>query len=129
MFYAFNYTLTTGDIVTAPHRIDMKLSAGIVHQVDILFEDGCNHKAGVQIFRGNHQIWPSNRGAALTGNATIVSFREFEELKPGLNELYALVWGDGTITDVQVIIQLGVLPKAILQPMSFEELLAAAQGA
>lgn len=128
MFYAYSHTMTTGDVIGTPKRIEMQLAAGIIHQVDILFEDGCNHKAGVQIWRGGQQIWPSNRGAAITGNATIVSFREFEELTKGKNDLYALVWGDGVITGVQVIIQLGILPKSILQPMSFEELLAAAAG-
>lgn len=127
MFYAYTHTILTTNTAAAPKRIDMELAAGVIHQVDILFEDGCNHKAAVQVWRGGHQLWPANRGAYLTGNATVVSFREFEELTKGKNDLYALVWGDGVIENVQTIIQIGILPKAILQPMSFEELLAAAQ--
>lgn len=126
MFYAFTHTVQDTEIITAPARVEMPLTAGVIHQVDILFETGCVNEAKVQIFQGGHQLWPSNRGEALAGNATIVSFREFHELKPGANDLHALVWGDGTIDDVQVIIQIGVLPKAILQPMSFSELIKAA---
>lgn len=128
MFYSFVHTVSDTEVVSAPKRIDMDLTAGVIHQVDIVFENGCDNEAKVQIFQGGHQLWPSNRGSWLAGNATIVSFREFHELRPGKNDLHALVWGDGIIDDVQVIIQVGVLPKAILQPLSFDELLAAATG-
>jgi len=73
-------------------------------------------------------LWPSNRGKSLRGNATVVSFREFLELVTGATDLYALIWGDGVITGVEVIIQIGLLPKKIIQPMSFEELVTAAAG-
>ena len=127
MFYVYPHTVQTSEIITAPKRIDMELSAGVIHQVDILFEDGCNYDCGVQIWRGGQQLWPSNRGSYFVGNASVVSFREYEELTKAKNDLYALLWGDGIITDVQIAIQIGVLPKTVLQPMSFEELLLAAQ--
>ena len=128
MFYAFTHTITTDDIITAKKRLDLQMTAGVIHQVDILFQDGCNHEANVMIFKGDHQLWPSNRGSTMKGNATVISFREFLELKPGDNELTAFIWGDGTIEAVDVIIQIGLLDKKILQPLSFDELLAAAMG-
>jgi len=128
MFYAFTHTITTADVITAKKELELKLTAGVIHQVDILFQDGCDHKANVQIFQANHQLWPSNRGSTMKGNATVISFREFLELSPGATKLTAFIWGDGTITAVDVIIQIGLLPKKILQPLSFDELLAAAMG-
>jgi hypothetical protein len=128
MFFAFAHTILTSEIITAPKRIEMQLAAGVIHQVDVVFQSGCSFALGVQIRQGDHQLWPSNREAAIYGDASVVSFREFFELRPGGNDLYAIVWGDGVIDAVQVIIQVGVLPKAILQPMSFDELLRVAQG-
>lgn len=128
MFYAFTHTVTTADIITAKKQLDLQLTAGVIHQVDILFQDGCDHEANVMVFRGGHQLWPSNRGSTIKGNATVVSFREFLELKPGSTELAAFIWGDGVIDSVDVIIQIGLLPKRVLQPLSFEELLTAATG-
>jgi len=128
MFYVFDQGITTSDIVTNKIRLDLDLTAGVIHQVDVLFQDGCNHAAEVQIFQGNFQIWPSNRGATLRGNATVVSFREFYLLKPGATDLHAMIWGDGAIDAVEVVIQIGLLPKRIIQPMAFDELLAAAAG-
>ena len=128
MFYVFTHTMIATDLVAAPARIEMPLTVGVIHQVDVLFETGCNNDACVQIFRGGQQLWPSNRGAYMVGNATIVSFREFEELKAGANDLYALIWGAVALVGPQVSIQIGILPKTILQPMSFNALLAAATG-
>lgn len=128
MFYSFKHTVLIGNVETDKYELDLTLAAGVVHQVDVLFQDGCNHEANVQIFHANFQLWPSNRGGSLVGNATVVSFREFYELAPGLSSLKAFIWGDGTITGVDVVINIGLLPKRVLQPMSFEELLKAATG-
>jgi len=128
MFYVFDQPITTGDIDTDKIRLPLPLTAGIIHQVDVLFQDGCNHAAEVQIWQANYQIWPSNRGKTLRGNATVISFREFYELEPGGTDLHAMIWGDGAITGVEVVIQIGLLPKRIIQPMAFDELLAAAAG-
>ena len=128
MFYVFSHTVTTSDTESSKHKIDMPLTAGVIHQVDVLFQDGCDHEAHVQVFRADQQLWPSNRGETMRGNATVVSFREFLHLLPGEADLYAMVWGDGTIDGVEVLIQVGLLPKRIIQPLSFDELLSAAQG-
>jgi len=128
MFYAFDHLLLTAHDEDNKQTLPMDLAAGIIHQVDVLFQDGCNHDAHVQIFHGKFQLWPSNRGKTLRGNATVVSFREFYELTPGSTDLFALVWGDPAVNDVEVIIQIGLLPKRIIQPMSFDELLTAAAG-
>jgi len=128
MFYVFKNTIETTDIITAPIRQELDLISGVIHQIDVLFEDGCDHEAHAQIFQGSTQLWPSNTGATLVGDATVISFREFFEIKPGLTDLTLVLWGDGTIDDVEVILQIGLLPKRVLQPLSFEELLAAAAG-
>lgn len=128
MFYVFAHPPAGEDIGTTKEKIPLRLTAGVVHQVDVLFQDGCLHKIHVQIFHGSFQVWPSNRGENIRGNATVVSFREFYELPAGGSELTAHIWGDEIVADVEVIIQIGLLSKRVLQPLSFEELLAAASG-
>lgn len=129
MFYAFPHTANKTDAgYTYPYDLKLDLTAGVIHQVDVLFQDGCNHLVEVRISQGGAQLWPSNRDAALKGNATVVSFREFYELKAGGTDLVAKIVADATIVDIDVIIQIGLLPKRVLQPLSFEELLAAAAG-
>ena len=128
MFYVFPYK-TVGAIVEADAvDVPMLMTPGIIHQVDILFQDECNHELFLQIWDDLFQVWPSNRGEWFRGNATVTSFREFYELIPGSPSLTAKVYTTLTDTDIEVIIQIGLLPKKIIQPLSFEELLAAAAG-
>jgi hypothetical protein len=126
MFYSFDHIITTADTEANPHEEEMQLTAGVIHQVDVLFEDGCNHEAKVQIYQAGKQLWPSNRGEALRGNATVISFREFFELVSGATTLRARIWGDGTIDDVEVLINIGLLPRKIIQPFTLDELIKAA---
>lgn len=125
MFYSFPYTVEVGDIVTAKHREDMPLTSGIIHQVDVLFQKDSCHSINVQIFHAGHQLWPSNSGKSLKGDATVVSFREFYELKPQANDLHAFIWTTDTDVLKEVIINFGILPKKIIMPMSFDALLEA----
>jgi len=122
MFYAFAYTVTADDLVTAKYKLDMVLTAGVIHQVDVLFQKDCAHKINVQIFQGGHQLWPSNRGFAIRGDATIISFREFLELRGARNDLYALIWTTDATVLKEIIIQIGILPREIIQPISFNQL-------
>ena len=128
MFYAFSYTPDAGDTEASPYELKMQLTAGVIHQVDVLFQDGCNHEEFVQVFDDNLQLWPMNRGEKLRGNATVISFREFHELEPGNTVLTAKIWTTLSADFKEVIIQIGLLPERVLQPLSFEELLAAAAG-
>ena len=125
MFYAFSYTPVITDTEAAPHVLSLHLTAGVIHQVDVLFQSGCSHQIFVRIFEGGHQLWPTNRGEKLRGDATVISFREFLEMLPGKSSLQAKIWTTLTADFKEVIIQIGVLDKAILQPLSFKELVAA----
>lgn len=128
MFYVFSYLPTATIAEASAHVIDMHLTAGVIHQVDVLFQSGCNHVTFVQIWRGGAQIWPTNRGDSLRGDATVISFREFLEVKPGADRFRAFVWTSLAADWKEVVIQIGLLPKKILQPLSFDELLKAAAG-
>lgn len=128
MFYVFSHTPTEQLTEATAHEMELKLSAGIIHQVDVLFQDGCDHNHFVQIYQGNYQVWPSNRGESIRGNATVISFREFYELEPGENILTARIWSTAASGWKEVLMNIGLLPKRIIQPLSFDELLSAATG-
>jgi len=128
MFYAFSYTPDDEDTEDKPHELKMQLTAGVIHQVDVLFQNGCNHEEFIQVFDDNFQLWPLNRGEKLRGNATVISFREFYELSQGDTILTAKIWTTLAAGWKEITIQIGLLPKRVLQPLSFEELLAAAAG-
>jgi len=128
MFYVYRHKVVDADVVGDKKEDDLHLTEGVIHQVDVMFQSGCVHNIHVQIWHANQQLWPTNRDEDLTGDATIVSFREFHPIHPGNQILTIKSWHTLTTVDKYIEVHLGVLPKKIIQPLSFEELLAAAAG-
>ena len=58
MFYVFSKTPSAANTKADPFLLPMKLTAGVIHQVDVLFQTGANHEEFVQVFMGGVQLWP-----------------------------------------------------------------------
>jgi len=127
MFYAFPIVVAAGNIASNPAKIDMPMSSGIIHQVDIMFPDTCDHDIRVQVFDASFQLWPSNRDGTVRGDAAVVSFRDFYEMTANNNVLTGVAWLTDASKASTIWIQVGVLPRSILQPFSLAELLSAVQ--
>jgi hypothetical protein len=127
VFDVWEIDVAAGNTVNNKKEVEMSLSAGIVHQVDVLFPDTADHNIRVQIFDAGFQLWPSNRDATIRGDATVVSFRDFYEMTQSNNILTAKAWWADTETACTVFVQIGVLPRSVLQPFSLAELLRAVQ--
>ena len=125
MFYSWPIDVMAGNVATNKAKIDMTMSAGIIHQVDIVFPDTCDHDIRVQIFDGGTQLWPSNRDNAIRGDAGVISFRDFYEMASANNILTGVAWLTNAAKASTIWIQIGVLPRDILQPFSLAELLRA----
>jgi len=127
MFYSWPITVGAGNDADDKVEVRMPMAAGVIHQVDILFPDDCDHNIRVQVFDANFQLWPSNRGGTVRGDATVVSFRDFYDMPATKNILTGFAWWEDVATAQTIFVQIGVLPRAVLQPFSLAELLRAVQ--
>ena len=127
MFYSWPIVVAADNIASKKATIDMPMSSGVIHQVDIMFPDTCDHDIRVQIFEASFQLWPSNRGGAVRGDAAVVSFRDFHEMRHDNNILRGVAWLTDITKASTIWIQIGVLPRSVLQPFSLAELLRAVQ--
>lgn len=127
MFYSWPIVVAAGNIESNKATIDMPMSSGIVHQVDVLFPDTADHDVRVQIFDASFQLWPSNRDGTIRGDASVISFRDFYELRAENNVLTGVAWLTNAAKACTIWIQIGVLPRSVLQPFSLAELLRAVQ--
>ena len=127
MFYSWPIVVAAGNIETNKATTDMPMSSGIIHQVDVLFPDVADHDVRVQIFDASFQLWPSNRDATIRGDAAVISFRDFYEMRGDNNVLKGVAWLTDITKACTIWIQIGVLPRSVLQPFSLAELLRAVQ--
>jgi len=128
MFYSFNIDVTALGSEANPVYTVVRLSAGVIHQIDVLFPVNANREVYVKILHGGYQLCPSNRSGAIRANNTVISTREFYDLIPGANTLTIKAWNVHATDDFMISVNIGVLPRRILQPFSFNELLKAALG-
>lgn len=128
MFFSKNVTLTHGKDEASAEQFEIKCSAGVIHQVDIIFPDNSDKNIKVRLFDENYQLLPTNRDAWLIGDNTIISTREYYSLTEDKNAITIKAYNDHAADDLLLTVNIGVLPQRILTPMSFEELLAAAIG-
>ena len=129
MFYSWPITVAADNIASNKAIIDMPMSSGIIHQVDIAFPDTADHDIRVQVFDASVQLWPSNRDGTVRGDAAVISFRDFYEMTPANNILRGVAWLTNAAKAGTIWIQIGVLPRSVLQPFSLAELLRAVQKA
>lgn len=128
MFYSYNITVLSTTTEAAPKEQTLYLAAGIIHQIDLAFPSTSDKDLYARIFHGGYQLVPTNAGEAIRADDTIISTREFYELTAELNELTVRAWNTHASASLLLSINIGLLPKKILQPFSFEELLKAALG-
>ena len=128
MFYSYNITVSSGTTEATAEFTKAVLSAGIVHQIDILFPVNANREVYVKILDAGFQVMPSNPEDSIRANNTVISTREFYEIPVGGNIFTVKAWNVHATDDFMISVNIGVLPRRILQPFSFKELLAAALG-
>jgi len=128
MFFSFNIDVSAGTSEATAEETELELAAGIIHQIDFLFPVNSNREVHVKIMQAAYQVCPTNRDDAIRANNTCVSTREFFELIPGSNILTVKAWNTHATEEFMITVNIGILPKRILQPFSFKELLKAALG-
>uniref|UniRef100_A0A6H1ZNX8 Uncharacterized protein n=1 Tax=viral metagenome TaxID=1070528 RepID=A0A6H1ZNX8_9ZZZZ len=128
MFFSKNINVLYTYSEASPLDTELKLSAGVIHQVDILFPVNANREVYVRIFQAGYQLIPTNRDDWIRANNTVISTREFYDLVPGANILTVRAYNTHASDNFLISVNIGVLPRRILQPFSFKELLAAALG-
>lgn len=128
MFYSYNITVTTAHTEAAPKEETLYLSAGVIHQIDLSFPSTSDKDLYARIFHGGYQLVPTNRDSAIRADDTIISTREFYELTAESNELTVVAWNTQDSGSLLLTVNIAILPKKILQPFSFDELLKAALG-
>jgi len=118
MFYDFVLTVPANTAVADPAEKRMKLTAGIIHRVEIDYPIGTRALVHVKVLRGGHQLFPTNPSGDIATDGHVVAWDEHEELSPGDTELVAYGWSTANTYSYDIAIRLGILPKAVIYPLT-----------
>lgn len=111
MIYRFNISTPANTAESAKQKTVLKVSRGVIHQLDIVYPPGPSGLLHLQIAKALHQLWPSNPSGSFAADQNMITFREHYELMTDPFQLEAYTWNLDDTHDHSVIIRLGILPR------------------
>ena len=117
MFYDFAVTVTAGTTKATPKEQELKLTYGIIHQVEIEFPRGCKGYVSLALDHWEHQFLPTNPDEAFNGDGYTIVIKEHYPLTTTPYSLYARAWSPDAVYNHTITVRIGVLPLSVLQPL------------
>lgn len=121
MLFTKTITVPAGTAATSPTTERIKIAAGIIHQIEILFPDGCNGTVYVTLSEADMQFWPTTRDMSISGSGGPVRGSEFYEQQTNNKEVTFKGWSPSADYDHDITVYIWVLPKKVLLPTAAEE--------
>ena len=117
MLYEYALTIPANTAEASPATMDAPLAPGTVVRVDVQFPTGCVGLVHVQIWSGEHQVWPGNLDGDISAEGLVVSWPEDYDLEDEPFTLVLRGWNDDdtfphTITFRFAIISLAAKEEA-----------------
>ena len=122
MYYEFEIDIPANTKASAPVSQELKLTAGIVHYVEIEFPSGCAATDGsgnlvhLQIRQPEATYLPTNPDGSFASDNHVIAFNEHKELSPGNDLLKLYAWNDDDTYAHTLRLRIGVLPKDVVEP-------------
>lgn len=110
MFYVFSITVPRNTAALDPQVTEIELGPGEIHQVEVGFPWGCAGLVHVQIWRAEHQVWPTNPGASFAWNDYNHVFTESETCAGPVEHWSIRTWNEDTRYDHTVQVRIGIMP-------------------
>ncbi len=118
MFYSYAITVPAGTTEANPVVTRLKLTSGIIHQVDVEFRSGTDFRVGVRINQGLHQVYPTNPDGELKADGRPIIFPDYLKIATGGEDLTVYCYAPTAIYDHVIYIKLGILSEDELRPMT-----------
>lgn len=117
MFYDFEITIPAGTTKASPKEESFKLTKGVVHYVEVNFPAGCRGYVYLQLFDGEHQVWPTNRQGSFRGEGYTIPMNEYYKLYTSPYIIKAKGWSPDATYDHTLAVRIGSLKEEELEPL------------
>ncbi len=113
-FYSLVFTVPKNTLEENPYQQKLKISQGIIHQVNVLIPAGHKGLTGCGIDIGLHQIAPTNQNEWFHGSGVMFSYPEHVEVPDGVTELNLRGYNLDDTNNHEFVVAVGVLPADLL---------------
>lgn len=128
MIYAYDITTPKVGEEGNPKRTRLKVTKGLVYQVEIEFPPGPLGLCHVSIWDGGHQVWPSNPDFDFHGDNGMIMFPDTYLKLAEPYEFTAVTWNEDDTYEHTIHIRLGMASNEVfmaryLPSISFDKML------
>lgn len=113
MIYDFEVTVTAGTALATPKESRLKLTHGVIHQLNIDIPPGPRGELYFVILVGGSQLYPHNQGGYFRTDNRLIAFNEYFELTSAPYELTFKGWAPTAAYDHTVHIEVGLIESKI----------------
>ena len=125
MYYDIPVTIPANTPELSPIEVEVKLTHGVIHRVEVEFPAGCAGLAHLQILRYDHQIYPTNPEGSFNTDDYIVPIDDYFELIEAPYTLKLRGWNLDDTYEHTITVRIGIYPdwvaRALYGPSSQEE--------
>ena len=98
----------------------IEITRAVIKKIEIFFPSGCRNMVGVQLFWGEHPIFPRNPDAWVKGDGHVVSGECFYFIYQEPYQIRYKAHSEGTSYGHTIMIMINMLPVWALYPFSDE---------
>lgn len=113
MIYSMHINTEHTTYATQPKRTPLLVVKGLVYKVEIDFPPGPSGLLKVQIYDGNHQVWPSTPGEYFASDHSTISFDEtmLKMLEPFRYDVYTV--NEDETYDHGIVVRIGMVSEVV----------------
>lgn len=116
MYYDFSFAIPANTTKASPKELDVKLTHGVIHRIEVGFPPGCAGLAHLQIRRGLHQVWPTNPQGSFNTDGYTIPINEYYELATEPYILTLVGWNLDDTYPHTLEVRFGILSAKVLLP-------------
>lgn len=116
MFFDFMLTIPALTTEAAPVTQILKLTAGVIHRMEVSFPKGTRARVHCTLSYHEHQFIPTNPGGSLAWDGHTILVDEYYPLDKAPFEVKFRGWSDADTYAYDLAVRIGVLRKEVLLP-------------
>ena len=117
MYYDVPLTIAANTPELTPTDLEVKLTHGVIHRIEIEFPAGCAGLAYLQIHHMGHQLWPTNPGGAFHSDNHVIIIDDYFELLGPPYILKLRGWNLDELYDHTVTVRIGIYPAWVARAL------------
>lgn len=120
MIFSGSIAVDAGKSKDDPKVERLKITQGVITQINIMFPPGCAHEVCITFNRALHQIYPSNPDGFFIGDGVNISGEVFHYVKADPFELQVKGWAPNATYDHTIFFVVWIKKLWQLNPLSDE---------